>query len=535
MSAQADDQLRAGQATPTLINFLDPEDIIPTACVLHHRRNLDDLDVEYLEYFWSRYYGLPGPLPVRRASAPSALPPQESQGRTSPLLTNGAPTAVDAVSASASWLETARTYGTMLGQACRIALQILRWTWQLTPKTLLLAVLMLVGSFLLLVQIAALIYTPLYHSYMSSFCQWSLPFVRNWMCSSWDDVQFWEGFMSERSIGAPLENILSDELSAITYGLPHGLVRWETIVRSYRAELPESEYSSYDQEYFDTLFTAFVEESQNTTTYSHRFYHHMKGTIKEYLLETKWLIGYLDNAGLFDTGSTVDSLSARLLAQLSSWNIIFLPGGIEPLGHLRINAPLVLDHLQRHSDLMIDRLTKDHDNIINLQTSLRATKETSERIQRALSDRISENNKQSRLHNGYLGILRQPFYGPDISNEIYKLKERKKWLDKMKPVFNATSTYLNKVEREFDSALHVCIQLKVALLAEGKAARYGGPISAWVREYIEKLESGVTDLETEFTKYQSGELRFREDLFNREREGLPEQHTNPTSPPGIQS
>ncbi|MDI1485856.1 MAG: hypothetical protein OHK93_004045 [Ramalina farinacea] len=344
--------------------------------------------------------------------------------------------------------------------------------------------------------------------------------------------------MSDKNIGAPLENILSDELRAITYGLPHGLVRWETIVRSYRAELPESEYSSHDQEYFHALFTAYVEQSQNTTVYSHRFYHHMKGTIKEYILETKWLIGYLDNAGLFDTAGPVElGLLARLLAYVGSWNIIFLPSGIEPFqqGRSRISPPLVLDHLEKHSDMMIDRLTKDHDNIINLQTSLRTTKETSERIQRALSNRISENNKQSRPHNRYLDVLRQPFYGPDLSNEIYQLKERKKWLDKMKPAFNATSTYLNKVEREFDSALNVCIQLKVALLAEGKAARYGGPISVWVREYAERLESGVTDLETEFTQYQSGELRFREDLFNREREGLPEQYTNPTGQPRIKS
>ena len=97
--------------------------------------------------------------------------------------------------------------------------------------------------------------------------------------------------MRDRSIGAPLENVLNDEMSLIIYGLPHQLARWETTVRSYRARLPAAESSSYDQAYFHSLFTAYVEQSQNITDYSHRFYHYMKGTIKEYILETNGLSG----------------------------------------------------------------------------------------------------------------------------------------------------------------------------------------------------------------------------------------------------
>ena len=65
----------------------------------------------------------------------------------------------------------------------------------------------------------------------------------------------------------------------------------------------------------------------------------------------------------------------------------FLSRGIEPFqqGCLRINAPSILDHLQRHSNIMIDRLTTDHNNIINLHTSLRTSKETSEPIPKAFS------------------------------------------------------------------------------------------------------------------------------------------------------
>ena len=155
--------------------------------------------------------------------------------------------------------------------------------WQLIPKPLLSAAVLLVVIFLLVVHIAAIIYTPLHYSCMSYPYQWK--YVRDWMCSSWDNVQCYQGecVMSDRSIGAPLENILSNEMSLIVYGLPHQLVRLETMVRSYRAELPESKYSSYDQVYFHSLFTAYIEQSQNTTHDSHRFYHHMKGTIRKYI------------------------------------------------------------------------------------------------------------------------------------------------------------------------------------------------------------------------------------------------------------
>ena len=111
---------------------------------------------------------------------------------------------------------------------------------------------------LLCLQLLALAYTIISTAFLFNFCQQDLSIIRNWICSSWDEVQRNSHSSASANLNSLFENILHSEKKTMAYELSHYIVCYQARVRSFRVSFFEFEYSLGDQAYFGGKFSDFI-------------------------------------------------------------------------------------------------------------------------------------------------------------------------------------------------------------------------------------------------------------------------------------
>ncbi|CAF9934318.1 MAG: hypothetical protein HETSPECPRED_009173 [Heterodermia speciosa] len=108
-------------------------------------------------------------------------------------------------------------------------------------------------------QLLAMWYTYFSTLFYNSFCSYHLPFVRNYVCSVWDELQSTPvRTATMTNLNAPFENVLQIDGKTISYKLSHHLSSYEITMRGFRASLPITEYSAIDQSYFYDSFSKLI-------------------------------------------------------------------------------------------------------------------------------------------------------------------------------------------------------------------------------------------------------------------------------------
>ena len=114
--------------------------------------------------------------------------------------------------------------------------------------------------------------------------------MRNCMCPVWDiRLQLEKSVEGTGRFTDPLESFLTRNDSTSSYLLPHILAHYETIVRSSKVNLPVSQFSADDQDYFREQFTQFFDQSGHTIRSSQHFHSHIMGTISRSVSNTQYL------------------------------------------------------------------------------------------------------------------------------------------------------------------------------------------------------------------------------------------------------
>ena len=104
-------------------------------------------------------------------------------------------------------------------------------------------------------NVLAFAYTIFNYAFLASFCRYKLPFIRDWMCSSWDQFERIEieGFRADDAVYPALQPVLNDTNNFVSYELPFYLSRHETYIRAFRASLPGSTFSSSEEGILRTM------------------------------------------------------------------------------------------------------------------------------------------------------------------------------------------------------------------------------------------------------------------------------------------
>lgn len=161
------------------------------------------------------------------------------------------------------------------GQAWKMGWPIVRWP------------LVVLATFFVGLNTMVFMYTVTHKAFLSNFCVKELPLVRNWMCSAWDKrLQSGNGIEGVGRFTDPLETFLLWNGSVSSYMLSHILGCYETIVRSFRVNLPVSQFPAIDQDYLRGQFTKFIDQSSVTIHSSQEFHSHIMGTISRSVSNT---------------------------------------------------------------------------------------------------------------------------------------------------------------------------------------------------------------------------------------------------------
>ena len=203
------------------------------------------------------------------------------------------------------------------------------------------------------------------------------------MCSEWDKrLQSGNGIEGVGRFTDPLETFLLWNGSVSSYMLSHILGHYETIVRSFRVNLPVSQFPAIDQDYLRRQFTKFIDQSSVTIHSSQEFHSHIMGTISRSVSNTQYfidkiseynLISFPLNEGALEiTFKTDDSLS-KSMAWFNSHYMVFLLAGLEPFCQRVIQIPSMdsVYGLQKHVASMADRLAFDIDMALALQAQMK--------------------------------------------------------------------------------------------------------------------------------------------------------------------
>ena len=281
------------------------------------------------------------------------------------------------------------------GQTWKMCWPILRWP------------LVFLVTFLIALNATAFAYTVTHEAFLSNFCVKELPLVRNWMCSAWDK-RLQPGSVEETgSFLDPLGGILDRNGSTSSYVLPHILARYQSIVRSFKVNLPVSQFSATDQQYLREQFTQFINQSDVTIQSSQDFHAHIMGTIDRVVSNTPYYIDKiseynptsfpLNEKTLEITFEADDSLS-KSMAWFNSHYMVFLPAGLEPFRQRVVRIPYAesVYGLQKHIAAMRDRLTIGIDMALTLQNKMKEQRWIGEKIEERVALSRSENNVEVR-------------------------------------------------------------------------------------------------------------------------------------------
>ena len=279
------------------------------------------------------------------------------------------------------------------GQSWQMCWLVLRWP------------LVVLVSFLVALNTMALAYTVTHEAFLSNFCVKELPLVRDWMCSAWDQhLQLEKRVEGTGRFTDPLEDFLLRNSTSSSYVLPHILARYETLVRSFKVNLPVSQFSTIDQDYLRVRFTEFVDQSGVSIRTSQEFHSHIMGTISRAVSNTQYYIDQiaehnltsspLNNENTFEINYETDDFLSKSMAWLSSYYLVILPAGLKPFRQRAVRVPYAESvwSLQKHLDSIADRLTVDIGMALTLRAQLQEQREIGEKIEERVALSRSINN-----------------------------------------------------------------------------------------------------------------------------------------------
>ena len=276
------------------------------------------------------------------------------------------------------------------------------WAWPIVRWPLVILV-----TFLIALNTIAFAYTVTPEAFLSNFCVKELPLVRNWMCSAWDKRLQPGSVEGTGRFLDPLETILLRNGSTSSYILPHILGRYETIVRSFRVNLPVSQFSAIDQDDLREQFTKFIDQSGVTIQSSQEFHSHMMGTISRSVSNTQYYIDKISEYNLtwfplsektFEINFEADDSLSKSMAWFNSHYMVFLPAGLEPFRQRVVRIPYAesVYGLQRHVAAMADRLAIDIDLALTLKAQMQDQREIGEKVEERVALSRSANNVKVR-------------------------------------------------------------------------------------------------------------------------------------------
>ena len=145
----------------------------------------------------------------------------------------------------------------------------------------------------LFLQDIAITYTITSNAFLSGFCQYRLPIMRDWMCSSWNEFANYRDLASATTtkiINQSFDNILQNTKKTMLYKLLFFISRYQTTIRFFRVSLPKSKYASKNQLFFESKFSKFIDLSNYTIVNAQLFHIHIIDTINSHVSNTKYVM-----------------------------------------------------------------------------------------------------------------------------------------------------------------------------------------------------------------------------------------------------
>ncbi len=211
--------------------------------------------------------------------------------------------------------------------------QIFNWLWWVVKYPVLVTI-----AFLILSQILALGYTFLSRAYLNSFCTKNLSYVRDWMCSEWDQMQN----KQMHDVNHPFtEPVVLMHGTNIPWELPLYMTMWEISFRDIRVNLEGAELQESDKAFFREKIDAYLELSDHTIEEVQVMFNHISNTAKrtvdniESMLQN--LEGFIpDQSLLSGPPGPSDDLLTIGMGWLAEHSFIYLPVGVEPFRELSV-------------------------------------------------------------------------------------------------------------------------------------------------------------------------------------------------------
>lgn len=392
------------------------------------------------------------------------------------------------------------------GQSWRICWPILRWP------------LVVLVTFLVALNTMALAYTVTHEAFLSKFCVKELPLVRDWMCSVWDRRLQSEKRVEETGrFTDPLEAFLLRNSSSSSYVLPHILGRYETIVRSFKVNLPVSQFSTLDQDYLREQFTEFIDQSSVTIASSQEFHSHIMGTISRSVSNTQYYIDQISgynftstpphNEKTFEISFETDDSLSKSMAWFNSHYLVVLPAGLEPFRQRVVRVPYAESvwGLQKHLALIADRLTVDIDMALTLKAQMQDQREIGQRIEERVALSRSINNVKLAQRSSWRFLIEHLLWKSLVS---YQVEQRAQWLEVMAKVFDEYRLFLDGAIIDMETARRECNSFSTRLLEEVEQVTSGWAMTDWTTHEISILKEGAGNLKNLLKDFQLAQGRF---------------------------
>ena len=373
-------------------------------------------------------------------------------------------------------------------------------------------------------QLLAMWYTYFSTLFYNSFCPYRFPFVRNYVCSTWDQLQSTPiRIPTMTNLDAPFENVLQTDGKTISYKLPYHLGCYQTKIRGFRASLPITEYSAIDQSYFRDRFSKLINATHPTIDESQDFHTYLVQTIDMHLAGTKVVVQRMENGGLLDRTRIVvhyENSWVQTVEWFNSWHLIYLPGGIAPIHRSMIQVGELdsVKLMKEHVEGIKGHLMKNIELAIGLKGSLSKIEQLSEEIWSRVSDVKARNTRDAHEKGNRFRIwITEWFYGQ--SYEHYQIDQREKWLDNMGVELEEAVEFLDVAQREFSDGRVACDVLIESLVAVEVRGKKEG-IPDWVMQQAELLDTRLKKLEKKLDDFNLGQEKFKARVRRRELAGF---------------
>ncbi|KAL8816091.1 MAG: hypothetical protein Q9223_004846 [Gallowayella weberi] len=364
---------------------------------------------------------------------------------------------------------------------------------------------------LILGKLLAMAYTFTSTTFLSSFCQHEVPLLRDRICGA-RDRRLAEHEIVVENLNRPFQNILESGQKTASYSLPWLLSDYEVTVRKFRAYLPETEYTKEDKEFFRGKFAKFIGGCKSTIDIAQQFHSHVTSTINTHVSDTEYVVLKLQKYGFLASSKParlLNGMLAQAMAWLNSYNLVYLPVGIEPFqrNSLRRANVQAIRIMEGHVELMIHRLDEDIRLVNLLQRGIWNLGNTAGQIMEQIP-----RCRQTNEHDGSrLSKVKESIWGQSI--EGYQIEKRGLWLGKMGLQFEETVEFLTTSGYQLSNARSTMLALIERLGVEGRAAKYGWEVDEWVREQAKELKKGFQDLVEQLKAFKSETMRFDDRVF----------------------